>query len=112
MRGEKWLLVGVTTVCLLSLQAWGCAGEEDCEVGNSLFQRKYNYPAPWWVVYPADVPSVANTALELRSALITSFEDFAQEIILAVARNQTQAIAKSIGTPPPPPTHTHTLPTY
>ena len=96
MREEKWLLLGAT-VCLLSLQAWGCAGDEHCDVGNSVFQQKYNYPSPWWVVYPADVPSVANTALTLRSALTTSYEDFAQQIILAIARNQTQAIAKSIG---------------
>ena len=92
----RWSLAGAT-LFLLSLQVLTCTGQLTCNAGNSLFQKKYNYPSPWWVVYPADVPSVANTALVLRSALVTSEEAFAEMIILAIARNQTQAIAKSIG---------------
>ena len=46
---------------------------------------------------PSDVPQVANTALTLRSALTTSYEDFAQQILMAVAQNKTTDIAKSIG---------------
>ncbi len=90
-----WCLLG-TLVCLLCLQIPESLGQE-CEAGNSLFQKQYNYPYPWWVVYPADVPGVANRALVLRSALVTSEEAFAEQVILGIARNQTQAIAKSIG---------------
>ena len=58
---------------------------------------RFQYPIPWWVVQPSEVPLVANTALTLRSALTTSYEDFAQQILIAVAKNQTTEIAKSIG---------------
>ena len=94
----QWCLVGAT-LCLLCLQL--VQGQPPaCGAGNSLFQRQYNYPYPWWVVYPADVPGVANRALTLRSALVTSEEAFAEQVILGIARNQTQAIAKSIGDVP------------
>ena len=83
-------------ICLFCLQIPQSQGQE-CAVGNSLFLKQYNYPYPWWVVYPADVPGVANRALTLRSALVTSEEAFAEQVILGIARNQTQAIAKSIG---------------
>lgn len=95
MVRAQWSLIGAT-LCLICLQR-AHSQDTQCDAGNSLFQRKYNYPYPWWVVYPADVPGVANRALTLRSALITSEEAFAEQVILGIARNQTQAIAKSIG---------------
>ena len=98
--------VFTAAVCLVSLQAYACSTEV-CENNDSIFQKAYNYPVPWWVVYPADVPTVANTALTLRSALITSNEDFAQQVLLGMARNQSQAIAKSIGEPLSPSRSVH-----
>ena len=96
MVRAQWCLIAAS-LCLLCLQrAYG--QDAQCDAGNSLFSKKYNYPYPWWVVYPADVPGVANRALTLRSALVTSEEAFAEQIILGIARNQSQDIAKSIGT--------------
>lgn len=103
MVSARLLVVGTLVGCLgLHFQTAG-ADAGGCTVGDSLFQKKYYYPYVWWVVYPADVPGVANTALTLRSALTSSPESFAEQVLLGIARNQSQDIAKSIGGTPPLP---------